>query len=72
MAAGRLSEPVLGALGRKSPISAYRLKSALARLDFESHRAEDLLGWHPRVGVAESLRRAALGDLSHGNGHRNG
>ena len=33
-AGGRMSEPVLGALGRKSPVSAYRLKSALARVGF--------------------------------------
>lgn len=60
-AAGRLSEPVLGALGRRSPVSAYRLKSALARLDFASDGARELLGWHPRVGIVEGLRRAAGG-----------
>jgi nucleoside-diphosphate-sugar epimerase len=62
-AAGKLSEPVLGLLGRKSPVSAYRLKSALARLDFTSDSARKLLGWEPRVGLAEGLRRAAQGDL---------
>jgi predicted dehydrogenase/nucleoside-diphosphate-sugar epimerase len=56
-AAGRLSEPVLGALGRKSPVSSYRLRSALARTTFASDRAEKLLGWRPRVGVAEGIRR---------------
>jgi predicted dehydrogenase/nucleoside-diphosphate-sugar epimerase/glycosyltransferase involved in cell wall biosynthesis len=56
-AAGRLSEPVLGALGRKSPVSSYRLRSALARARFESDRAEKLLGWRPRVGVDEGIRR---------------
>jgi nucleoside-diphosphate-sugar epimerase len=56
-AAGRMSEPVLAALGRKSPVSAYRLKSALARLEFKSEAARELLGWQPRVGVAEGIRR---------------
>lgn len=62
-AAGRLSEPLLGALGRKSPVSAYRLRSALARLDFESESARELLGWRPRVGVVEGIRRAAGGPV---------
>ena len=62
-AAGHLAGPLLKALGRKPP--AYRLRSALARVDFASERAEQLLGWRPRVGVVEGLRRAALGD-----GHR--
>jgi predicted dehydrogenase/nucleoside-diphosphate-sugar epimerase len=58
-AAGRLSEPILGTLGRKSPVSAYRLRSALARLGFVSASARELLGWEPRVGVLEGIRRAA-------------
>jgi nucleoside-diphosphate-sugar epimerase len=58
-AAGRLSEPILGALGRKSPVSSYRLKSALARARFESDSAEKLLGWKPRVGVDEGIRRVS-------------
>ncbi len=60
-AAGRLSEPILAAVGRKSPVSAYRLKSALARVDFDSASARDVLGWEPRVGIVEGLRRAAAG-----------
>lgn len=55
--AGRLSEPVFGALKRKSPVGVYRLRSALAELRFESDRAQELLGWRPRVGVREGLRR---------------
>ncbi|HEY6005019.1 MAG TPA: NAD-dependent epimerase/dehydratase family protein [Anaeromyxobacter sp.] len=62
-ATGRLSEPILAALGRKSPVSAYRLKSALARVGFVSENARELLGWQPRVGVVEGIRRAAGGDL---------
>jgi predicted dehydrogenase/nucleoside-diphosphate-sugar epimerase len=56
-ALGKLSELPLGALGRPSPIALYRLQSALARLHCESDRAKTLLGWHPRVGVREGIRR---------------
>ena len=58
-ALGKLSEYPLGALGRQSPVAVYRLKSALARLHYESERAEDLLGWRPRVGVREGIKRVA-------------
>jgi len=56
-ALGKLSELPLRALGRQSPIAAYRLKSALARLTYESDRARTLLGWQPRVGVREGIKR---------------
>ena len=56
-ALGKLSEYPLGALGRQSPVAVYRLKSALAQLHYESHRAEELLDWHPRVGVREGIKR---------------
>jgi 2-alkyl-3-oxoalkanoate reductase len=56
-ALGRLSELPLTALGRQSPLAAYRLRSALARLHYESDRARVLLGWQPRVGVREGIRR---------------
>jgi nucleoside-diphosphate-sugar epimerase len=58
-AAGWLSEVLLAPLRRQSPVSVYRLRSALARLDFGSERARQLLGWTPRVGVAEGIRRSA-------------
>ncbi len=56
-ALGKLSEYPLNALGRPSPIAKYRLQSALARLHYESDVATKLLGWHPRVGVREGIRR---------------
>lgn len=56
-ALGKLSEYPLGALGRQSPVAVYRLKSALARLRYESDRASALLGWRPRVGVREGIKR---------------
>jgi predicted dehydrogenase/nucleoside-diphosphate-sugar epimerase len=56
-ALGRLSEIPLGAIGKPSPIAVYRLKSALARLHYESDRATTLLDWRPRVGVREGIKR---------------
>ncbi len=55
--AGKLSEILLGMLGRKSPLSIYRLNSALTPRLFESSCAQKLLGWEPRVGVCEGIRR---------------
>ena len=40
-----------------TPLAVYRLKSALARLHYESQQAAALLDWHPRVGVREGIRR---------------
>jgi nucleoside-diphosphate-sugar epimerase len=59
-ALGKLSEYPLGALGRQSPVAVYRLKSALARLHYESDRAQSILGWQPRVGVREGIRRVTV------------
>jgi predicted dehydrogenase/nucleoside-diphosphate-sugar epimerase len=56
-ALGKLSEIPLGAIGKPSPIAVYRLKSALARLHYESDRATRLLDWRPRVGVREGIKR---------------
>ena len=56
-ALGKLSEYPLGALGRPSPVAVYRLKSALARLHYESDRAVQMLDWHPRVGIREGIKR---------------
>lgn len=56
-ALGRASELPLAAIGRPSPLGAYRLRSALARLHYESDHAAQQLGWKPRVGVREGIRR---------------
>jgi len=56
-ALGKLSELPMRAVGKQSPVAAYRLQSALARLHYESDRARSLLGWQPRVGVREGIRR---------------
>ena len=63
--AGRLSEPVFRALNRPSPVGVYRLKSALARLQFDSDRTRELLGWQPRVGVREGIRREVEASRAH-------
>jgi nucleoside-diphosphate-sugar epimerase/predicted dehydrogenase len=42
-------------LNRSVPLSIYRVKSALARMQFDSTRAENELGWQPRIGVACGL-----------------
>lgn len=57
-ALGKISELPLRVLGKSSPIAAYRLQSALARLHYASDYAERGLGWKPRVGVREGIRRA--------------
>jgi predicted dehydrogenase/nucleoside-diphosphate-sugar epimerase len=61
-ALGKLSEFPLGMLGKPSPVAKYRLESALARLHYESNRAEQLLDWKPRVGVREGIRRVSRGE----------
>lgn len=55
---GQLSELALGAAGRRSPAPAHRFRAALAHHEFTSDRANHLLGWRPRVGVEEGIRRS--------------
>ena len=55
-ALGRISEVALGLVKRSSPLSAYRLQSALAKRSFTSANAA-LLGWEPRVGVCAGIER---------------
>jgi predicted dehydrogenase/nucleoside-diphosphate-sugar epimerase len=43
-------------LKRSAPLSRYRVNSALARMQFDCSRAENDLGWRPRVGVASGLQ----------------
>jgi len=42
-------------LKRPPPLSTYRVKSALAAMQFNCNRAETELGWQPRIGVASGL-----------------
>jgi predicted dehydrogenase/nucleoside-diphosphate-sugar epimerase len=43
-------------LGRSVPLSIYRIKSALARMQFDCSHAEKEIGWQPRVGIASGLQ----------------
>jgi nucleoside-diphosphate-sugar epimerase len=52
---GKVSEILLAPLRRKSPLSLYRLRSALALRTFSSERAGSALGWTPRVGTARGI-----------------
>jgi len=57
-ALGKLTELPLALVGKQSPLGTYRLRSALARLHYESDRAQRLLGWRPQVGVREGIKRS--------------
>jgi nucleoside-diphosphate-sugar epimerase len=59
-AAGRLGELPLRLIGKPSPISVYRLRSALARIHYHSDRARDVLGWVPRVGVRAGIKYMSM------------
>lgn len=54
---GALSEAALYPLGRQSPLSRYRLRSALANRKFASAAATELLEWSPRIGVYAGIER---------------
>ncbi len=61
-ALGKLTEILFKPLRRPSPMGVYRLRSALAQRRFQSTRAQDLLGWEPRIGVCQGIRLASKGD----------
>ena len=53
-----LGVELLGKLLKRSvPLTRYRLKSALAPIAFDCSAAEKSLGWKPRIGVEEGLKR---------------
>lgn len=56
-------------LKRSSPLSIYRVKSALARLQFDCSRAEKEIGWRPRVGAASGLQKTMAAE--HANSGNN-
>jgi len=49
-------------LKRAIPLSIYRLKSALARMQFDCSRAEKELGWQPLVGIVSGLQETMLAE----------
>lgn len=56
LSGGWVSEVLCKVLGRSSPFSRYRLRSALARRRFISENAQPLLDWAPRVGVRRGMQ----------------
>jgi predicted dehydrogenase/nucleoside-diphosphate-sugar epimerase len=55
-------------LKRPAPLSIYRVKSALARMQFDCSRAETKLGWRPRVGVASGLQETMAAERANSSG----
>jgi nucleoside-diphosphate-sugar epimerase len=45
--------------GRAPPLTRYRAEVASTNLEFSGERARRELGWSPRVGLEEGLRRTA-------------
>jgi predicted dehydrogenase/nucleoside-diphosphate-sugar epimerase len=56
-------------LDRSVPLSIYRVKSALARLQFDCTRAENELGWQPRIGVASGLEETMAAERGNSSNH---
>jgi nucleoside-diphosphate-sugar epimerase len=56
-------------LNRSVPLSIYRVKSALARMRFDCSRAEEEIGWIPRVGIASGLQETMAAETANSRGH---
>ena len=52
-------EKVLGFLGKNSPLTPYRLDSAIGPRDFDCSKAEKELDWKPKVGVFAGLKSSS-------------
>jgi nucleoside-diphosphate-sugar epimerase len=57
MAAGVGFELLGKAIKRSPPLSRYKIRSLKPLYPFDVSTAEELLGWRPRVGVEDGLRR---------------
>ena len=55
-------------LRRPAPLSIYRVKSALARMQFDCSRAEKEIGWEPRVGTASGLQETMAAERANSGG----
>ncbi len=65
---GKFSEMAFAMLRHQSPFSLYRLRSALARRTFSNSRAQELLGWRPRIGLRYVDKPQKIGEhLGDGN-----
>jgi len=49
-------------LNRAVPLSMYRARSAMARMHFDCSRAENEIGWQPRVGIASGLQETLVAE----------
>jgi 2-alkyl-3-oxoalkanoate reductase len=54
-------------LNRSLPLSIYRVKSAMARMQFDCSRAEKDIGWRPRVGTAFGLQETMAAERANSN-----
>jgi nucleoside-diphosphate-sugar epimerase len=52
-------EKALGFLGKNSPLTPYRLDSAIGPRDFDCTKAKEELDWQPKVGIIEGLKSMA-------------
>jgi predicted dehydrogenase/nucleoside-diphosphate-sugar epimerase len=57
LAAAAAAELLGKAAGRSAPLSVYRVRSLRPLWPCDVSRARELLGWTPRVGVREGLRK---------------
>jgi predicted dehydrogenase/nucleoside-diphosphate-sugar epimerase len=51
-------------LKRSAPLSIYRVKSALARMNFDCSLAEKEIGWQPHIGIASGLEETMAAERS--------
>ncbi len=56
-------------LNRPLPLTIYRVKSALARMQFDCSRAEKEIGWQPRVGTALGLQETMAAEHANSMNH---
>jgi len=68
--AALLLEKGLRVARRRSPVTYHQVRRATRSAWYDCSRAEQILGWHPAVGVPEGLRRtfAALREPGHNGG----
>jgi nucleoside-diphosphate-sugar epimerase len=57
-AAASAAERAAGLLGRRAPITRHQVERTLRSATFVTRRAQDELGWQPRVPLEEALRRS--------------
>jgi nucleoside-diphosphate-sugar epimerase len=57
-AAASGAERVASALGRRPPITRHQVERTLRSATFLTRRAQDELGWQPRVPLEQALRRS--------------